>query len=1019
MDKKRKRTNSLTSQDTPVAGPSNGRHPHPSLVNRLSLPESKNARKRRRRAERQAQEEARLKNINWNIPTFELSAPPHIPSFSSTSTSHSRPTPVAFNPYRYGAEDVTMYDNYQPPSISPPPLPPPSTAKSLDWVSSMAMAAGNDPGEELSSWSPLSTLVPPPSTSPNLPPAAIQPDPPPPTPSPLPPPQIIHALPPKPPPPPVPPIGMMPDQDPNSKHGTFNISSFTKEAGTDMKKRNSQYIPNPARTLVMEQLPKTDRHPDFINKWSRSACGFSPVHMFIDAPAGKALIEFATAELARKAWASPKLGNAHAGLKSHQLKGKPREDLIKVWWYRVDGVGAGAGVGEIEEGEIEGDAADKEVETLPKKETKKERKARLAKEREKKRIIRDAEFQDQSQRHQSSAPLPNQKQQYQEAMNSAARPQQNFSLSTIPPLFIPNMPSLPTNVLGQPLNPLFPPPVSLPYASLASSYPSTWHPPPPVPILNTSNTAGILKAAYEASLRQAEHADNDDHHSIASSAGSVSAPLVASTTGQADDLSDFEEDMDVDVEEKSIAASRLPQPPPQQPAKPPLHSSLPPRPGPMVTGYASRPPPPKQPPPPLPPPPASGLGSQSNIQNLPPAAQLPLLPIAAPQPKVPQAFVAQELSGQAIASLSSSTTTSAQSSGSSSTASTTPIPSEPKAMKNAPTEPSFTKRALMARQKELEEKIAKSKLELAAATAKSGVKSGAATPPMTTSQPPAVVAPTLTPAMDLGEKQAMEDRLRKLVLQSQKARGRGKVEPAAAAAAATTSVTIPTTTSPVPLPLQQQQNWTQQEPSSSSAPATVSISSHTFSLEDMAVSFITQTIETIKSKPFAAAPPAAKPNLRLEELAAKHKRLEEHISESKALMAKLSQARSKEEKDGIMKAMREKSRCVFFSPFVSHFFGLFSGFLFSLLLCDALGSSWLSNLETFPSPLIPCFLSRLFEEGSQAASVMPSPASTTGGNSQSTTPSQQFQITRWPNSHEDAGILILSDEEDDSDSEND
>ena len=184
---------------------------------------------------------------------------------------------------------------------------------------------------------------------------------------------------------------------------------------------------------------------------------------------------------------------------------------------------------------------------------------------------------------------------------------------------------------------------------------------------------------------------------------------------------------------------------------------------------------------------------------------------------------------------------------------------------------------------------------------------------------------------------SMEDRLRKLVLQSQKARGRGKVEALAPAATAAAASVMPTTTTPVPLPPQQQQNWTQQAHSSSSAPATVSISSHSFSLEDMAVSFITQTIETIKSKPFAAPPPAAKPmnsNVRFE-LAAKHKRLEEHILESKALMAKLSQARSKEEKDGIMKVMREKSRCVFFS------------FLFSSLLCDAPGSRWLSNLENF------------------------------------------------------------------------
>jgi len=905
LDKKRKRTNSFTSQDTSVAGPSNGGQPNASLVNRLSIPESKKARKRRRRAERQAQEDARLKNIKWNVPIPGRSAPPHmsgVPPFPSTQAGS------------YYTHPYDVDDNHVP---SP-----------LNWVSSMALAAENDPSEQLSSWSPQPIQVPPPSNAPLL---QSNPHPPTPCPPPLPQPQAIHALPPKPPLPPAPTIGVMPDQDPNSKHGTFNISSATKEAGTDMKKRkaHAQYIPNPARTLVMEKLPKTHRHPDFINNWSRSACGFLPVHIFIDAPDGKALIEFSAAELARKAWASPKLGSIHPGLKSHQLKGKAREDLIKVWWYRVDGVGAGAGVGEIEEGEIEGDAAEKEVEALPKPETKKERKARLAREREEKRKLREAELhpqqqsqQPQQQRHQSSAPLQNQNQQYKEVMNAA---QQNISSSSLPHLFIPTHPNMVGSLhgggLAQPLNPLLQfSPASLPY----QSYPYTWNPAHPVSMPNPTTTAGILKAAYEASSRQAGHIDFDDHDSIASSTGSLTAPIEAplkgmnamvSTAGQGDDLSDFEEDMDVDIDEKPFGAApapRLVQPLPSAlpSVRLPLHSSLPPRPGSMVTGCPSKPPPPNQPPPPLPPSTlSSGSGSQSYSQNLPSAARVPLLPLAAPQPKVPQPFIAQELPGQAIASLSSSAPTPAQSSSSPSTASTTPIPSEPKAMKNAPTEPSYTKRALMARQKELEEKIAKSKLELAAAaataTAKSGGVSESATPTITTSQPPAA---TLRPSMDLGEKQAMEDRLRKLVLQSQKARGRGKVE-----ATTTAPATFP--------PPQQQQNGVQQTLGSS---ATVSISSHSFSLEDMAVSFITQTIDTIKSQPAKASPspvvssavvgtakppppPTSNPNVRLE-LAAKQKRLEDHILESKTLMAKLSQARSKEEKDGIMKVIREKSR---------------------------------------------------------------------------------------------------------------
>ena len=60
-----------------------------------------------------------------------------------------------------------------------------------------------------------------------------------------------HALPHRP-PPPQSTIGMKPDQDPNSKHGIFQLTSATKEAGTDVKKKGPLYMPNPACTLIME-----------------------------------------------------------------------------------------------------------------------------------------------------------------------------------------------------------------------------------------------------------------------------------------------------------------------------------------------------------------------------------------------------------------------------------------------------------------------------------------------------------------------------------------------------------------------------------------------------------------------------------------------------------------------------------------------------------------------------------------------------------------------------------------------
>ncbi|KAJ3535020.1 hypothetical protein NMY22_g6676 [Coprinellus aureogranulatus] len=166
-------------------------------------------------------------------------------------------------------------------------------------------------------------------------------------------------------------IGLPPDDDPNSKHGLFKIP----DSALDKDRR--PYIPTPACTLVLENLPKTHKNHDFVNSWARNASGTgaNPAKVLIDGSAGKALVEFASAEAARTAWGSPQLGAALKGLKSHLLKGKPREDLIRAYWYRVDGVSAG--VGEIEEGEIE-ESGEKEKERREKEREQKLRQAREA-----------------------------------------------------------------------------------------------------------------------------------------------------------------------------------------------------------------------------------------------------------------------------------------------------------------------------------------------------------------------------------------------------------------------------------------------------------------------------------------------------------------------------------------------------------------------------------------------------------------------------------------------------------------
>ncbi|KAG0697604.1 hypothetical protein DFH29DRAFT_945439 [Suillus ampliporus] len=121
-------------------------------------------------------------------------------------------------------------------------------------------------------------------------------------------------------------IGHAPEADPNSKTGTY------------VKRLASQ--PNPSCTLVLDSIPMRFRNPSWVHKWAVNAGEAEPVCIDVDAKSGKALVEFVDSASARKAF------------QSKQLKGKGKH-AIRVWWYRVTGVGSNAGVGEIEEGEVE------------------------------------------------------------------------------------------------------------------------------------------------------------------------------------------------------------------------------------------------------------------------------------------------------------------------------------------------------------------------------------------------------------------------------------------------------------------------------------------------------------------------------------------------------------------------------------------------------------------------------------------------------------------------------------------
>ncbi|KAG6334964.1 hypothetical protein ID866_4120 [Astraeus odoratus] len=200
------------------------------------------------------------------------------------------------------------------------------------------------------------------------------------------------------------------------------------------------------------------------------------------------------------------------------------------------------------------------------------------------------------------------------------------------------------------------------------------------------------------------------------------------------------------------------------------------------------------------------------------------------------------------------------------------IPSEPRSFRNPPVAPSFTKRTLLARQKELEDRINQSKLALGQ------IQKSQESPPLLSAQSSSSATPTTsTPPGGVSEERLnMEQDLRRLVLQSKKSR---------------TKLPTPSTPSDPPTPKPSVPN--------NNPPALVDSTA----LEQLAVSFITESIETVR-RPVTKE---AQANTR-EQLALKQQRLERYIAESKVLMARLAKASSKEEKDTILAAMRECSR---------------------------------------------------------------------------------------------------------------
>ncbi|KAG6844475.1 hypothetical protein H0H87_006611 [Tephrocybe sp. NHM501043] len=886
-----------------------------------------------------------VNGANYIIP--EPAAPQALPLWGAFGAPFNKP----MNPFPYNAKPYS------------PKLP-----SSSSWVASMAMAVETPVPDGWKSCPSASACPDPPQRLghdkqyffepvPPVPPAASPPFPAAPAPQP-------------PLPLPVQPIGMKPDHEPSSKHGLFMIIPGTSRGSDEASSSKGTYIPNPARTLVMEQLPKSHRTQDFVNNWSKSACGAYPVFLCIDSHGAKALVEFATAELARKAWSSPRLGAELVGVKTHHLKGRPREDLIKVWWYRVDGIGANAGVGEIEEGEIEGDAAEKEIEVPVKKETKKERKARLNRERLAKKASKPPNTLQQQQ--QTSRP---------DAVVSEAPLVKMEAISSPQPLALPPNPNTYSPVeqsTGYSYYPIIPqalphplpqhhfapvhiPPLPPPRASLVpqSTLEFQWrskHELPKKPTRETIVNAPAARQVHTASVISSRSPSPAQRHF--EPADAVHPPSSAPSLPLYEDM-----DVDVDMDLESPTGRRA--------AFDDLSS---------VSSIRNHAHPANLPSPPLTTMSVSGAISDSMMPMTTTShLDAPLKPTA-PLGNAQETFTSRSLHEPtpSYPAPPPSTTMSSLPMSASGT-----LPLEPRAMKNAPKGPSYAKRSLIARQKELEERIARSKMEL-------GI--------VTTSRPSTTDAKPLTPITESpvdeneeSNKQAMEERLRSLVLLSQKNKSKSSL------------TSLPSTDPPAPLPI----SPTAAIPTSVVPPAGAttelptfispasSSQTPTFSLEDLAVSFITETIETYKATPTPPAPagPANVPTslsqtsnsvavMKLE-LAAKQRRLEAQIAESKILMAKLSKARTKHERDTILAAMREQSRSAFMSE--------------DAKLSTPSAMTPTSSQE--PVQMAPKLKLQLFANTGDTNSVLSS--------------------KKWPGTHEHAGVLIVSDDEEDDESDGD
>ncbi|KAK0220183.1 hypothetical protein IW262DRAFT_1006966 [Armillaria fumosa] len=640
-------------------------------------------------------------------------------------------------------------------------------------------------------------------------------------------------------------IGMQSDRDPEGKRRTFRVKPTTHmDADSTVR---FPYKPDPLRTLIMEQIPKIHRNTNYIRTWCKTVCDCSPIFVAVEASNANAVIEFPSVELARKAWVSPRLGPPN--LSGATIKGAPREDLIRVWWYLVSEPAVEYTMKELEDGEIEDvaalkEAAKKEAAKEAQLQSRRERKRakKAGKEAEEKLVLEKANHTSLPQLH-SPAPTPVHSTAYTPTSVSSPAPSAFTSFPPAPYHPSPSSPPL-ASIPQLPVTEAFQQKVPLPPQFELTP---NWR---PVPIDITK--ISTFRGDAGSSLITVSPVDTSD---MGPPSAKRYIPLGSRSASQSEDM-----DIDIDMEVETPSSYHNPSP---------------------LSSYERS---------------SVPRASDEDTATIPPATATSSTSIHSPIPPTTPS-IATHLS-ESIHNLPTPVPTPSSNLGSpAASASPTPPPSEPRAMKNAPKGPSFVFRSMAVKQKELEERIARERKSI-------GVRK--------MDDPP--VAPPPPVSEQVIDNMAMEEKLRQLVLASQRKKLKSTLTPSVEVSAPPVA----------PRPLED----VSMEPAAVITPppiallSSVSRSSEAASpvsdraLDDLAVSFITETIQTLKTpreRPIAAPqyrPSATQATAAKQELAAKQRRLEQQIAESRTLMAKLSLARTKQEKDVIMKLLRETSRCV-------------------------------------------------------------------------------------------------------------